>query len=150
MVEVLGFLSFQRWVFQAVAMTLTAAVIPGFRVTNVFGPILAVVCLAFINVHVWSTALFFQVPDSVTTQAGLLLLVNGAIFWVLVKLLPGIEVSGVLPALAAPVVFTILAVLVEQYGKDIDWEAVFKFVGSFLASVKTYFLEAQATAPSSS
>ena len=142
MAEVIAFLSVQRWAFQTVAMTLTAVLIPGFKVTSVFGPILAVVALAFINAHVWSTALFFQVPDTFTTQAGLLFAVNGAIFWVLVKLLPGVEVKGLLPALAAPVVFTVLSVLVENYGNEVNWGEVFEETYAFLISIRDYFLAA--------
>ncbi|MCB0319462.1 MAG: phage holin family protein [Bdellovibrionales bacterium] len=140
MAEVLALLSIQRWIFQAVAMSLTAAVIPGLKITSVFGPILAVVSLAFLNSHIWSAALFFQIPDTISSQAAVLILVNGGIFWLLVKLLPGIEVKGILPAIAAPVVFTILSVVVERYGMEIDWNGVFVEGLKMVSSVKEYFL----------
>ncbi|MCB0329207.1 MAG: phage holin family protein [Bdellovibrionales bacterium] len=146
MVEALAFFSLQRWAFQAVAMTLTAVVIPGFKVTSIFGPFLAVLAIAFINAHVWSAALFFQLPDSITVQAGLLLLVNGAIFWILVKLLPGIEIKGVLPAIAAPVVFTVLTIFVEIYGKEIDWSVVLSSVLEFFGGLREYFSEVKPVA----
>ncbi|MCI5064637.1 phage holin family protein [bacterium] len=146
MLETVGILSLQRWAFQSFAMMLTALILPRFRVTSIFGPFLAVVALAFVNAHVWSTALFFQLPDTVTVQAGLLLLVNGVIFWLLVKLLPGIEVSGIFPAILAPVLFTVLSVIVEEFGSEIDWGAVFEQAYRFILEVREYFLTSEATA----
>jgi putative membrane protein len=147
MLEALTLFSFQRWIFQAFAMALTAFILPGFRVTSIFGPLLAVVALAFVNAHVWHAALFFQLPDTITTQALLLLLVNGLIFWFIVKLLPGIEISGLLPAVAAPLLFTVLSVLVEAYGQEIDWPKVLEVVLNFFAGLREYFLAGQAQTP---
>ena len=73
----------------------------------------------------------------------LLVGINGLIFWVLVKLLPGIEVDGFLPALLAPVVFSVLNVLVFTYGRQIDWGAVFEFTVKFFEAAKAYFKDLQ-------
>lgn len=113
------------WIFQTLAMLLTAAVIPRLRITSLFGAIAIVACLGFVNSTIWDAALFFSVPSSFTMQALILLLSNGLLFWVLVKILPGIEVQGVVAALAAPVVFTVLSLLIDKYGKSIDWSMVF-------------------------
>lgn len=145
--DILSLFSFERWVLQAVAMALTAAVIPKLRVTSIAGPVLAVVALAFLNTHIWSAALFFQVPNSLTTQTGLLVIVNGVIFWILVKLLPGIEVDGVLPALVAPIVFTVLSVVVERYGTQVDWYKLAAQLLEFVGQLKDYFMAPEASAP---
>jgi len=112
------------WALQTVAMMLTALLIPGLTVSGPIGAFLAVAALAFINTKVWDTALFMSVPDSLTLKAGMLLLVNGAIFWVMVKAMPGIAVRGILPALAAPVVFTVLTLTLPDVAKRIDWQAL--------------------------
>jgi hypothetical protein len=52
----------------------------------------------------------------------LLFLCNGFIFWLLVKLLPDIQVEGLLPALVAPVVFTACSLAVTTYGTQVDWQ----------------------------
>ncbi len=109
------------WITQTILMGITAFLIPKLRVTSIFGPLLTVVALAFINSTVWSTALFFQVPDRFSTQILVLLLSNGVIFWVLAKLLPGIEVDGILAAIVAPVVFTVLSLAVDRYHEQIPW-----------------------------
>jgi uncharacterized membrane protein YvlD (DUF360 family) len=109
------------WVFQTVAMMFTALIIPGLKVKGPFGAFLAVVALAYINTTFWDWALFFKLPDSLTIKALLLILTNGIIFWVLVKILPGIEVEGIMPALAAPVIFSLLSVIVPVISGHIEW-----------------------------
>ena len=112
------------WILQSIAMGVTALLIPKLRITSIIGPIGAVIALAFVNAHLWNAALFFKIPDSATTKTLTIFLANGAIFWLIVKLLPGIEVSGILPALIAPVVFTFTSIAIEQYGGSIDWIAL--------------------------
>lgn len=129
------------WVLQSLAMGLTVFFIPKLRVTSIFGPIFAVVGLALVNTFVWDTALFFSIPDALTYKVALLFITNGFIFWLLIKLLPGIEVEGFLPALIAPVVFTFCSVLISAYGKDIDWEKVYKQSLLKVQEVKRYLDE---------
>ncbi len=112
------------WVLQTIAMLLTALLIPGLKVTGPLGALLTVVGLALVNSKIWDTALFFQIPDAITTQALVLFLANGVIFWIIVKILPGIEVRGVFPALVAPVIFSILSIVIGEYGKNVDWLGV--------------------------
>lgn len=114
-------INFNFWILQSITMGLTALLLPNLRITNPLGAVGIVIALAFVNAHLWDAALFFSVPDQVTLEALTLILMNGLIFWVLVKILPGIEVKGVLPALVAPVVFTVLGVIINNYGRQIDW-----------------------------
>jgi len=108
------------WALQTIAMMLTAALIPRMRITSIFGALGIVLALALVNATVWDTALFFSVPASVSRQALTLLAANGVLFWVLVKLLPGIEIEGFAPAFVAPVVFTALSLAISAYGREID------------------------------
>lgn len=140
MPEIFNVISLEGWILQVVAMVVTALLIPGLRVTSIFGPFLAVLALGFINAHLWSTALFFRIPDSFTIHALSLVVVNGLIFWVLVKLLPGIEVKGILPALAAPMVFAVCSLLVFNFGKEIDWGNVLQQIAALFEELRSYFL----------
>lgn len=108
------------WGLQTVAMMLTALVIPRMRITSIFGALGIVLALGLVNATVWDTALFFSVPSSFSRQALTLLAANGALFWVLVKVLPGIEIEGFAPAFVAPVVFTALSLAISTYGRDVD------------------------------
>ena len=133
-------LNISFWALQTLAMMITALLIPRLRITSLFGALGTVVALSFVNAHLWDAALFFQLPKGFTTQAGTLFLANGLIFWILVKLLPGIEVDGFVPALIAPLVFTIASMIINEYGKDIDWIALGKMLLELARSVRDYFL----------
>lgn len=124
------------WILQTVAMLLTALFIPKLTIDGPIPAFVTVVALAFINAHVWSTALFFEIPDSATAQAVTLLVCNGVIFWIVVKLLPGIDCEGFLPALVAPVVFTGTMMIISRYGSDIDWVALGKMALDWISEFK--------------
>lgn len=123
-------LNINYWVLQTLAMLLTAFLIPNLTITNPLGALLTVVALAFINSSIWDAALFLQVPDSITMHTAMLFLSNGLIFWILVKLLPGIECKGFLPALIAPVVFTLCSLVISKYLQHIDWIELAKSAGN--------------------
>lgn len=108
------------WGLQTVAMMLTALLIPRMKITSVFGALGIVLALGLVNATVWDTALFFSVPSSFSRHAATLLVANGVLFWVLVKMLPGIDIEGFAPALVAPVVFTALSLAISAYGRDVD------------------------------
>lgn len=132
-------INFTFWILQSLAMLLTALIIPKLTVTNPLGAIAMVIALAFINTNIWDAALFFKIPNHISAQAATLFLVNGVIFWVLVKLLPGIEVEGFLPALVAPIVFTICNLIVVNYGMQVDWPALFSDLLKFVNETKEHF-----------
>lgn len=127
------------WILQTLAMLLTTWIVPNLRVTSIFGALITVVALAFVNAHVWDVALFFEIPDSFTTRSVLLLFCNGTLFWILVKLLPGIEVTGFLPALIAPLVFTVCSLVVAHYGKDFDWQNALTSFIEFMRDTRGFF-----------
>jgi len=108
------------WLLNTIAMMLTALVIPRLRITSIFGALGIVIALAIVNATVWNAAMFETIPHAVTVQTLVLVLSNGAIFWVLVKVLPGIEVEGILPAIVAPIVFTLMSMLVWKFGAHLD------------------------------
>jgi putative membrane protein len=144
-VEQLLQLDIMHWVTQTVAMALTALLLPNLRVTSIFGPVMAVVALAVVNTTIWSTDLFSQLPLSASTQALTLLAINGAIFWLVVKLLPGIESKGVLPVVVAPIVFTVCTMVIPQVTARVNWGIV-RSEATRLFSEARQFVEKQSGA----
>ena len=142
-------IDFIFWVTQCLAMALAALLIPKLRVTSIFGPVLAVVALGFINTTVWSSQLFFSLPDHISIHTLILLAINGTIFWVVVKIMPGIETDGILPSLIAPIVFTLCALAIPRVAERVDWDAVRNRAAQSVGQVKGY-VESPASDPSSS
>ena len=126
------------WAYQTVAMLLTCFLIPKLKVDGIFPALTTVLVLAFINSHLWSAALFFEIPDTMTHRTITLLISNGVIFWIVVKLLPGIEIEGFLPAIIAPIVFTVTSILIGIYAPMVDWNKVTDEALRFIGETKSY------------
>lgn len=128
-------------IFQSAALAITAGLIPGLRITSIFGPVLMVVSLTAFNSFYWDADLFYTIPQAVTLETAGLFLVNGVIFWILVKILPGIEIDGLFPAIAAPLIFSGMSVLVNTYGNDVNWPLLMNKIKVFMNSLKDSFAE---------
>lgn len=129
------------WILQTVAMALTALLVPRLRITSLFGAFTMVAALTFVNRTIWDSQLFASIPTQLTTQAFYLFIANGAIFWALVKLLPGIESEGILPALFGPIVFTICSMLVNTYGTNLDWKQIAGATAGSVSAVRDNFIQ---------
>ena len=140
-------INFGYWMVQTVAMLLTCFLIPRLRVGSPFSALLVVVAIGFVNAHFWDNALFSHVPAELTTQTVLLFFANGIMFWVLVKLLPGIEVDGFLPALVAPVVFTIASLVVSELAERVDWAKVGSEAIRLGGEAREYFQKSELPKP---
>jgi putative membrane protein len=143
--QILKNFNLAHWIIQTVAMMLTCFFIPRLRVSGPIPAFITVVVLAFINAHYWDAALFLQIPNTPTMHAVSLVLVNGIIFWIVVKLLPGIEVEGFLPALVAPVVFSVLNLVIGHYAPQVDWAKLLKQGEAVVSQARDYYEEQQGT-----
>ena len=138
--NILGSEMFSHWILQTIAMLVTAGLIPRLYITSFIGAFFIVVALSFVNATIWDAALFFSIPNHITSHALLLILSNGIIFYVLIKILPGIEVQGILPALAAPLIFTIVNIFITQYAKEINWIEVGERAANWVQEVRNSML----------
>lgn len=145
--NIISHINLMHWLFQSIAMGITAFLLPGLRITGLLGGFLAVAAIAFINAHLWDAALFFQVPHSLTSQAVIVLLTNGIIFWIVVKILPSIEIDGFLPAIAAPIIFTVISVLLDKYLPLIDWESLWQILQDNFLKIKNLVSNEQTLTP---
>jgi len=121
------------------AMCLTIFLIPRLWISSPIGAIVILAAIAIVNSTLWDANLFFDIPDSLSITAVKLFLANGVLFWILVKLLPGIEVMGIVPALVAPVVLTIISSLLRVFMPDVDWislvQSLFQTIIEFKNSI---------------
>ncbi len=143
--EILPALKFEIWMTQAVAMLITAFILPGFTVSGPLSALIAVIALAFVNTQLWDAALFFSVPNSFTIHAVTLVLANGILFWILVKVLPGINTRGIIAPLVAPILFTVISMYLHEHAKDINWNTVWQKTKSTVVEVKDEIKKQHAT-----
>jgi uncharacterized membrane protein YvlD (DUF360 family) len=136
MLEILSFLKLEQIIIQTIAMSLTALLLPKLKITSIFGPLLTVISLATINILYWDVDLFLILPNTLNTKVLRLMFINGVLFWLIVKLLPGIEVEGIFTVFIAPIIFSILTLIVTQYAPLVPWEDILNNLLSFLSSIK--------------
>lgn len=126
---------------QVIAMCITALILPGFKVTSLLGPITAVIALGFINMLYWDSELFHLIPDAFSIRVLSLLGINALIFFIVIKILPGIEIDAVFPAIAAPVLFSALTILLKQYAPELTFAEMASLAGDVLLNLRNYFLK---------
>lgn len=128
-----------HWISQFLAMGITIFIIPRLYVTSIFGPLLMLFSVALINAFLWDATLFYAIPTSFTSSSLSLFAINGVLFWILVKLLPGIEIDGILPALIAPIIFSITSVFLHNYENSIDWISIISAIFDWLQTLRVSF-----------
>ena len=128
---------------QTIALMLTATLLPRLKITGIFGAFFTVLCLSLINNKIWDAALFFKVPDSLSLHALSLFLANGVLFFILVKIIPGIQIKGFLPAFYAPLVFTLCSFVITEHMGDINWLEVWEYSKDTVTNLREYFLAAE-------
>mgnify|MGYP001237815020 CR=1 FL=1 len=131
-------INFSFWALQTTAMMVTAILLPGLRVTSIFGALAMVITLALFNSHYWDVNLFSSLPAAFSIKTIFLLIVNGLIFYVLIKILPGIEITGFVSALIAPIIFTLVNLLLNRYSGSIDWGGILDFIKLIFTQLKAW------------
>ena len=108
------------FVLQVVAMFVITLLIPRLKITSLFGAIGIVGALAVVNSTLWDSSLFHAIPDFSNSKSLALIGVNGVVFFILVKVLPGIEMKGILAAFLAPIAYTFATILIQSYAPTFD------------------------------
>ncbi len=103
-----------KWVLFALAIMLTAWLIPGIEVDSFLSALLVVVIMALINTFIKPLIVFITLPINVITLGLFMLVINAVLFLLLGKISPGFEVNGFLSALLGSVIVTFLGTLISN------------------------------------
>jgi uncharacterized membrane protein YvlD (DUF360 family) len=138
--EIISPSMFNHGISQLIAMLLTIFFIPRLWVTSPIGAFGILIAIAMVNATFWDTSLFFFLPDTISVNGLKLLLANGVLFWVLVHFVPGIRVQGILPAILAPLLFTLISSLLNVFAADVDWVKILSYFFDTLVYFKNSLL----------
>ena len=105
---------FIKWVFFALALMLTAWLIPGISVSSIWAAMLACVIIAVINIFVKPVLQLLTLPINIVTIGLFTLVINALLFMFAGWIAPGLEVDGFLSALFGSVVFSLLSLIVSK------------------------------------
>ncbi len=97
------------WLVTALALVVTANLVPGFTITSFVAALVAAVVLGLLNAIVQPILVLLTLPITFLTLGLFLFVVNALTIWLAGSITPGFVVSGFLPALLGSIILTIVA-----------------------------------------
>ena len=107
-----------KWVFFALALMLTAWLIPGISVSSIWAAMLACVIIAVINIFVKPVLQLLTLPINIVTIGLFTLVINALLFMFAAYLVPGIELDGFLSAFIGSIVISLLSLGINLIDKQ--------------------------------
>ncbi len=111
-------------VLNAVALLVTAKLVPGFSVTDAQTALLAAIVLGVINTFIKPVLAFLTAPLTYVTFGLFAFVVNAIVLWLAAAVVPGIRidswVSAILAAIVLSVISTALSMLLKDFGKVVS------------------------------
>lgn len=106
------------WVLTAVALMITAHIVPGFAIKNFVAALIAAVVLGLVNAVVRPILVVLTLPLTIVTLGLFLFVVNAIAIWVASAFTPGFTISGLGAALIGSIILTVItSVLNTLFGK---------------------------------
>jgi putative membrane protein len=97
------------WLLTALALVITANLVPGFAVKSFVSALVAAVILGLINAIIRPLLVLLTLPITIVTLGLFLFIVNALTIWLAGSITPGFIVTGFVPALVGSIVLTIVA-----------------------------------------
>ena len=83
-----------RWVISAVALILTAAVLPGIHIGSIFSAFVAAAFLGIFNAILRPFLLILTLPINIVTLGLFTLIINGLMLYLVANVIKGVEIAG--------------------------------------------------------
>ena len=103
------------WLATAIALLVTASVVPGLTITGIKAAIIGAAILGFVNAVVKPILIVFTLPLTILTLGLFLLVVNAIALGLVGYLTPGFVVGGFFSALFGSLVLSIVSGLINQF-----------------------------------
>ena len=107
-----------RWVLFALALMLTAWLVPGISVDNFVSALIVVVVIALINIFIKPLINMITLPINAATLGIFAFVINALLLMLAGYLAPGFGVDGFISALIGSLVLSVLGVVVTYVSKD--------------------------------
>lgn len=97
------------WILTAVALLLTAYIVPGISIASFSVAIIAAVVLGLINAIVKPLLIFFTLPLTILTLGLFIFVINAIAFSLVAYFTPGFQINGFFPALFGSILLSIIS-----------------------------------------
>ena len=106
-------------VLNALALMITANIVPGFAVSDFTSSVLAAVVLGVVNTFIKPVLSFVTAPLSVITLGLFAFVVNAVVLFIVDAVVPGLTINGWIPAILGAIVLSVVATVLTTVLKDI-------------------------------
>lgn len=96
------------WLISAVALMITAYIVPGFFVANIVSAAIASIILGLVNAIIKPLLVVLTLPLTLLTFGLFLFVINAIAIWLTGALTPGFDVRGFAPALIGSIVLSLV------------------------------------------
>jgi putative membrane protein len=103
------------WLLTAVALLITAHLVPGFKFDSFVAAALAAVVLGLANAIVKPILILLTLPFTLVTLGLFLFVINALTLWLVGSVTPGFHIDGFLPALLGSIVLTFVASILNFF-----------------------------------
>jgi putative membrane protein len=107
-----------RWLLTALALIITAKVVPGIDIQNAPTLFIAALVLGLLNAIVRPLLILLTLPLTLLTLGLFILVINAITFLLAAMLVPGFAVAGFLPAFLGALLMSLLSLLFNSLIKD--------------------------------
>jgi putative membrane protein len=103
-----------NWVFVAIALIIVSYVVPGIHVDGFKAAFIVAVLLSIINLIIRPILLLLTLPINILTLGLFTFVLNGILLAFVASLVTGFSITGLLPAIIAALVLSIVRVIIHH------------------------------------
>jgi putative membrane protein len=107
-----------HWLVIAIALWVTAAILPGVTFTSTTALAIGAIILGLVNALVRPVLTILTLPITILTLGLFYLLVNGSVFFLASKIVPGFEVAGFWWAVLGALVVGVISWFIGAFEKQ--------------------------------
>lgn len=106
-------------VLNAVALLLTAYIVPGFKVADFTTALLAAIVLGVVNTFIKPILGFITAPLTIVTLGLFAFVLNAVMLFIVSAVVKGLTIDGWLPAILGAIVLSIVSTVLNSVLKDV-------------------------------
>jgi len=104
-----------HWIVSALALLLTAKIIPGFNVSNFGSAMWAAVAIGIANIIIWPILIFLTLPINILTLGLFTFVVNGAVLKICAAVMDGFAIKTWGAAILGAIVLSVVGTLLHYF-----------------------------------
>jgi putative membrane protein len=102
-----------HWLLSAIALIITAELVPGFQVSSFTAALIAALVIGLLNATLGLVLKIITIPISILTFGLFLLVINALMILAASSIVRGFHVTGLLPAFLGAIILALLGMLIR-------------------------------------